>query len=228
MATPAQITANQLNAAKSTGPKTTEGKAASSQNARRHGLTVSDATLERECPRELAELLAGLVAEHQPRTETAHALVKQLAMAVWRIRRFDRVETALWDLTEDDFDGLAPIEPKDQTREDASRRSARQLLGTGDLGKALDRLHRYRSQADQQLHRALRALQALRKQPRPNGPNQVTVPIQAHCQTSPARHPNGPKPPAKPAPSTSHLAPAQHLAPELAWKQADPRQGAST
>ena len=38
MATQAQISANRRNASKSTGPRTDQGRATSSQNARRHGL----------------------------------------------------------------------------------------------------------------------------------------------------------------------------------------------
>src|SRR5215213_4637448 len=41
MATPAQIIANRGNATLSTGPKTNEGKQASSRNATRHGLAGS-------------------------------------------------------------------------------------------------------------------------------------------------------------------------------------------
>jgi hypothetical protein len=41
MATRAQIEANRRNATKSTGPRTEEGRIASSQNARRHGLRAS-------------------------------------------------------------------------------------------------------------------------------------------------------------------------------------------
>ena len=41
MATRAQIEANRRNALKSTGPRTSAGKAASSRNARTHGMTAS-------------------------------------------------------------------------------------------------------------------------------------------------------------------------------------------
>ena len=41
MSTTAQITANQLNAQQSTGPRTPEGKSATSKNATKHGLTAT-------------------------------------------------------------------------------------------------------------------------------------------------------------------------------------------
>ena len=41
MSTAAQISANQLNAQSSTGPRTAEGKSVVSQNATKHGLTAT-------------------------------------------------------------------------------------------------------------------------------------------------------------------------------------------
>jgi len=55
MATPAQIAANRRNAAKSTGPKTSRGKQASSQNAVTHGLT---ATLSDDDVRRMADIIS--------------------------------------------------------------------------------------------------------------------------------------------------------------------------
>ena len=50
MATPAQIEANRLNAKKSTGPRTPQGKAVSSMNALKHGLRANPAPLPHEDP----------------------------------------------------------------------------------------------------------------------------------------------------------------------------------
>jgi len=50
MATPAQISANTRNAQQSTGPRTTQGKRTSSQNALTHGLSSKDMTLPDEDP----------------------------------------------------------------------------------------------------------------------------------------------------------------------------------
>ena len=56
-ASPEQIAANRANAAKSTGPRTPEGKARSSQNARTHGFAAANYTvIGFEDVQELADL----------------------------------------------------------------------------------------------------------------------------------------------------------------------------
>lgn len=60
MATQAQIDANRRNAAKSTGPRTAQGKATSSKNARTHGMTSA---LDEDAVLAYFEALSGFLAD---------------------------------------------------------------------------------------------------------------------------------------------------------------------
>jgi hypothetical protein len=64
---PEQLAANRANAAKSTGPRTPQGKVRSSQNARKHGFTASTFAIVRvEELDEVARLREDLVTVCQP------------------------------------------------------------------------------------------------------------------------------------------------------------------
>jgi hypothetical protein len=64
---PEQLAANRANAAKSTGPRTPEGKLRSSQNARKHGFIASSfAVVRLEDLQEVAHLREDLVTLYQP------------------------------------------------------------------------------------------------------------------------------------------------------------------
>src|ERR1017187_8134380 len=66
---PEQLAANRANAAKSTGPRSPEGKTRSAQNARKHGFTASTfAVVRLEDLDEVANLRDDLVAFYQPST----------------------------------------------------------------------------------------------------------------------------------------------------------------
>ena len=92
MATDKQIEANRRNARKSTGPKTDEGKAASSRNATRHGILSEVAIADHEDGSLYLALQEQLMAEHEPVTGTEFMLVEQLALLFWRMRRLARAE----------------------------------------------------------------------------------------------------------------------------------------
>jgi hypothetical protein len=87
MSTAAQIAANQQNAQLSTGPTSDSGKQASSQNARTHGLSGAFAILPGENLDEYIEMLNGLLAEHDPTTETEKVLVQRMAQHIWISQR---------------------------------------------------------------------------------------------------------------------------------------------
>jgi hypothetical protein len=87
MSTQAQILANQANAQHSTGPKSEEGKAISSQNNFRHGLTGPFTVLAWEKLHEFQALERDLTAEHQPNTPTEAILVLEMAQSHWLRQR---------------------------------------------------------------------------------------------------------------------------------------------
>jgi len=87
--------ANRRNAQKSTGPRTAEGKAVSSQNAVKLGLFsrhlgLSAALLE-ENPAELAALLAALHRRYAPRGCEEELMVDRMASLWWRLWRLATV-----------------------------------------------------------------------------------------------------------------------------------------
>jgi hypothetical protein len=84
MSTASQIAANQANAQFSTGPKTEIGKAASSQNSWKHGLTFgSFRVLCTESQMQYQDLLQELLSEYNPATPTEGILVERMAQHHW-------------------------------------------------------------------------------------------------------------------------------------------------
>src|SRR3569833_1320112 len=96
---------NRENAKKSTGPKTPEGKAASSKNSFKHGLYSKNLCIPGETPEDLDRLREDLRAEHQPATVTEEILVDELAQNYWNIMRYRYMESHMWASTGRDQDG---------------------------------------------------------------------------------------------------------------------------
>jgi hypothetical protein len=92
MATEKQIQANRGNAARSTGPRTPEGKAASRRNATKHGLTARQIVLVGEDQDAYEALLSGLFAQYNPQGPLQEQLVRQLAFCLWRLQRVPMLE----------------------------------------------------------------------------------------------------------------------------------------
>ena len=90
-----QIRANRENARKSTGPRTKEGKARSSQNALKHGLLANDAVLPGEDPADFDRHLTSFEDTYLPRNRVEKEIVRQIADVAWRMQRLSRIETAV-------------------------------------------------------------------------------------------------------------------------------------
>ncbi|MBM3728682.1 MAG: hypothetical protein FJW40_25055 [Acidobacteria bacterium] len=85
--TAARAEVNRANAAHSTGPRTEEGKAASSKNALRHGLTSSQLLVLPEEQPEFDALLKDLTRDLMPEGAMETILFNDIVHAAWQKRR---------------------------------------------------------------------------------------------------------------------------------------------
>ncbi len=97
MSTLKQIEANRLNAQHSTGPRTEEGKRASSQNALKSGLDAESQFVIGESREDFAQLHSEWYDYHAPVNPEERLQVETIIRSEWFLRRFFRVEAQLWE-----------------------------------------------------------------------------------------------------------------------------------
>ena len=93
--TEAQIAANRINALSSTGPRTIEGKARTSQNALSSGLFSKRDLVRPGETAEYADMRDTLWAELHPATLLEKIQTAEIVTAAWRLRRCGLLEEAL-------------------------------------------------------------------------------------------------------------------------------------
>jgi hypothetical protein len=138
MASPAQILANQTNAALSTGPVTEQGKKTSAQNSTRHGLTSRIVVIKGESQGEFDEFRAGLLADYKPKGTGEEAFAEEVIANAWRLKRAHRIEAETFDLYVEEDGDLAKAFHKH--------------------AKEFDRVRRYIVSIERAFHRALQSL----------------------------------------------------------------------
>src|SRR5450755_4351879 len=93
-----KLAANRENAKKSTGPKTSQGRAVSSLNAVTHGIflkkTVAAGPPFMEKWADFLALVEGLRAHYDPVGVYEDFLVQEIAVAKWKAVRLERFEAA--------------------------------------------------------------------------------------------------------------------------------------
>lgn len=110
MSTPAQNAANQRNAQLSTGPTSEAGKAKSSLNAVKTGLTGRTVLLPGDDVALYEAHIAEFVNRHQPSTDEERNLAQSLADTEWRLQRIPALEFAIYALGRLEFSELFPNE----------------------------------------------------------------------------------------------------------------------
>jgi len=158
MATEKQIQANRLNALKSTGPKSPEGKSRAALNARKHGLLSRDMLLPGEKPKELEAFREAMLAELAPQGEFEEFLADRVVESAWRLRRAVRwereiVEDKLWN--ERMSRAKHPDYHMDKLPSTGDRIAGTTMCGS----ETFDKLGRYEAHIERGLYRALHELQ---------------------------------------------------------------------
>jgi hypothetical protein len=94
---PARAAASRRNGAKSSGPRTPEGKARSAQNALRHGMRAQKCVvLPGERAAAFAAFEAALLQELAPEGALQAMLAQRVIAASWRLARAERLEADLF------------------------------------------------------------------------------------------------------------------------------------
>jgi len=160
----------RANGAKSRGPVTPEGKAKSSRNALKHGLTASIEALPGESQQDLDDLLEAHRSAYRPVGALEEELVRTLTVTRWRLRRIAVLESEVLDIelcqSEED------LEEEFSEIEDLGRLGFvfRKLA---DGSQVLALLIRYESALTRTVDRTFKhllAIQKLRNEPKPPGP----------------------------------------------------------
>jgi hypothetical protein len=147
MATPNQIRANRANALRSTGPKTPEGKQASSRNGTRQGMLSQTAVLDGESEDRFEDLLTAFTARLKPRSEAEAAVVETMAIARWKQMRVWGIQKAGFDLE------MAKLNSNSNCNVPATR-AYMVFKNLADTSRVLDLQHRYETGYDRQFCRA--------------------------------------------------------------------------
>ena len=175
MASDAQIVANRLNAQKSTGPRTAEGKAVVSQNAVKHGLLARQAVIVGEDPGEFEFYREQMLGELGPAGPVESVLAERVVGLSWRLRRAERLQNEAFDALyeKDTTSPFARLTQSLQSRgADRAQRDPDAGEGEPELGRVvvkdfgharvLDRLLMYERRIEHSLYRTMAELQRRR------------------------------------------------------------------
>ena len=207
-----QLAANRANAARSTGPRTPEGKARSAQNSRKHGFASADFGVVRlEDLESLARLREDLISVYQPVNSQELFAIERMAIAQQSILRAARLEAGLFTLSLNEAldptpRAQQPIVPMaealigdiETTR--AQNRNYALARGFQDLthqAAAWSLFLRYQAQAERQYRRALEEFERLKslRASLPNEPNSAVIQHQvAHHPSDADVQPDGQSP----------------------------------
>jgi len=201
MSSDAQVLANRMNARRSTGPRTAEGKAAVSQNAVKHGLLARADVIRGEDQEQFDGHREALLAELSPAGAMESVLAERVVSLSWRLKRAERLQGEAFDAllsnaTAGPFArltrSLLPKGPEANADGEADPVLGQVLLKDFSNSRVLDRLLVYERRIENSFFRTLAELQKLRlvrelDPPAPESPAQAPARQNdsASCKTKP-------------------------------------------
>ena len=172
MATEAQIKANRLNAQKSTGPKTIEGKAKVSQNATKHGIFCRNNVISDENQDEYEIFCQELLEELNPAGITEEILAYRIVNLSWRLRRAERFQSLVVDaLIDHSLHNQFAFDNVMRAQQQAKEGNTDLLVGNAinsdfAMSKSLERLLMYERRIENSLYKSIANLKKLQKERR--------------------------------------------------------------
>ena len=184
MATAAQVVASRLNGALSQGPTSETGKATSSLNALKTGLTGRTVLLPSEDAALYEAHLAQFRERYQPVGGQELALVQSLADTHWRLARIPSLEAGIYALGRLEFAELFPDQEEGVRKQLIEAKVY--LAYHRQLANLSIQEGRLRRQAEKDLA-ALEALAAAPAHPNPVSPEHRRQSLHHRCAPAPAR-----------------------------------------
>jgi hypothetical protein len=173
----------QANGAKSRGPATPEGRAKSSRNSLRHGLSAKSILLPAESEEQFQLLLDAHVRQFQPANDVEMDLVEAMAVARWRLRRVWAIETSL---LANEFTRRAEDIDDEFSELTTDDRLAWVFQRLADGGQSLALLARYEGNLNRAFDRAFKQLSGLQ--------SAAAAPQESPVQNEPNPEPSAPDP----------------------------------
>ncbi len=166
--------ANRRNAQKSTGPHTSEGKAAVSQNAVKHGLLTRRDVISSESQADFDLYRGQILAELDPVSPMESMLAERIVTLSWRLKRVCRIQNQTIDAlnARNTSSPLAKLtqsmffKSEDRPQEDPSESAPDLALGRLAIkdfanARVLDRLLMYERRIEHSLYKTILEFQRL-------------------------------------------------------------------
>jgi len=174
MATELQILANRLNAQKSTGPRTNQGKAAVSQNAVKHGLFADHDVISSENQADFRLYRQQILDELAPVSPMESMLAERIVTLSWRLKRAGRFQNQAIDtlnadqtndplkkLTQSLYFSIAGKSPSNANSLNGELALGRLAVKDFANARVLDRLLMYERRIEHSLYKTILEFQRL-------------------------------------------------------------------